>query len=237
MIGVLLLTNHRLAEIFLENAIAIVGEAENARAISQKPSMNFQSLHDEVAQAIETLNQGDGVLVLVDIFGSTPCNAARAFLDIAPIAIVAGLNMAMLLKVLEADRTTLSLEALALYAADSAKNSVSMKIGDFRAAEATVETEKEMNIATDEAERTVTVVNSLGLHASTSAKLVKEAGRFASEITLSNAGLEINVKSIMGVLMLGAAKGTRLKLAAKGEDASQAVFALAKMFEEGFGED
>ncbi len=86
------------------------------------------------------------------------------------------------------------------------------------------------------AERTVTIVNKVGLHARPAAQIVKLASQFTSDITLSRDDLEVNGKSIMGVMMLAAEHGTSLLLRAEGEDAEPALDALAKLIADGFGE-
>ncbi|MDX1646016.1 MAG: HPr family phosphocarrier protein [Longimicrobiales bacterium] len=84
--------------------------------------------------------------------------------------------------------------------------------------------------------RTVEVVNRAGMHARPAAQLVKLAGRFESDIRLEKDGLEVNGKSIMGVLMLAAERGSRLKISAQGDDAERAVLALHDLVARGFDE-
>ena len=83
----------------------------------------------------------------------------------------------------------------------------------------------------------VEIVNKLGLHARASAKLTKLAGSFQSEVWLSRNGRRINAKSIMGVMMLAAAKGSTLHLEVDGPDEAEAMAAIvaliADKFEEG----
>ncbi len=88
----------------------------------------------------------------------------------------------------------------------------------------------------DRVERTLTVVNSLGLHARPAAMIVQTANRFRSEVQFEKDGLQVNAKSIMGVLTLAAAKGTAIVVSCEGPDADDAMAALAKVFESGFGE-
>ncbi len=85
-------------------------------------------------------------------------------------------------------------------------------------------------------EREVEVVNKLGLHARAAAKFVKLASEFQSEIGVARDGRRVNGKSIMGVMMLAAAKGTRLELTAAGPDEEEALARLKQLFEERFGE-
>jgi phosphocarrier protein HPr len=85
--------------------------------------------------------------------------------------------------------------------------------------------------------RTFTIQNRLGLHARAAALLVKTANRFSSEVTLEKDGLEVNGKSIMGILMLAASRGSRITLKLEGKDAAQAIQTLSKLFEDKFGEE
>lgn len=85
-------------------------------------------------------------------------------------------------------------------------------------------------------ERTVRICNKLGLHARAAARFVTIASEFSSNISLSRDGRSVNGKSIMGVMMLAAARGTELQLAADGNDEEQAVEALCALIENRFDE-
>ncbi len=85
-------------------------------------------------------------------------------------------------------------------------------------------------------ERTVQILNKNGLHARPAAEIVKLAAKYKSEITISRDGTEVNGKSIMGVMMLAAECGASIVLRAKGEDAEQAVDAIAALIANKFGE-
>jgi phosphocarrier protein HPr len=82
----------------------------------------------------------------------------------------------------------------------------------------------------------VEVVNALGLHARPSARLTALAGRFHSDIWISRGSRRVNAKSIMGVMMLAAARGSVLKLEADGPDEADAVEAVRALIADGFGE-
>jgi phosphocarrier protein HPr len=86
------------------------------------------------------------------------------------------------------------------------------------------------------AEREVTVVNEAGIHARPSSEIVKTAAKFKASITLSLDGLDVNGKSIMGVMMLAAPCGASVRVRADGDDADAAVAALAELFSQKFGE-
>jgi phosphocarrier protein HPr len=85
--------------------------------------------------------------------------------------------------------------------------------------------------------RAVTVVNELGMHARAAAKFVHLATRFESRIRVGRHGREMDGKSIMGLLLLAAARGMEITITADGADEAAAVDALAAMVAEGFGED
>ena len=85
-------------------------------------------------------------------------------------------------------------------------------------------------------ERSVQIVNKNGLHARPAAEIVKVASTFKSDITMVRDDLEVNGKSIMGVMMLAAEYGSTLLVRANGPDADQAVSAIAELVERKFGE-
>jgi len=85
-------------------------------------------------------------------------------------------------------------------------------------------------------ERYVHIRNKLGLHARASAKLVSTAGQFGSEITLTKESITVNAKSIMGIMMLAACKGSELLLRAEGKDAEEALDAIEQLVNDRFGE-
>ncbi len=84
--------------------------------------------------------------------------------------------------------------------------------------------------------KTTRIVNKLGLHARPSALLVTTAGRYQSEVHFTKDGLRVNGKSIMGVMMLAAEKGSEVTVEAEGPDEEQAVDALINVIESGFNE-
>jgi phosphocarrier protein len=80
------------------------------------------------------------------------------------------------------------------------------------------------------------IINKLGLHARASTKLTQTASKFASEVWIERNGRRVNAKSIMGVMMLAAAKGAIVTLEANGPDEAAAIDALAALIEGYFGE-
>jgi phosphocarrier protein len=84
--------------------------------------------------------------------------------------------------------------------------------------------------------REVRITNRLGLHARAAARFVQTANRFRSKVTLTRDGRTMDGKSILGILLLAAAKGTQLVVAADGEDEQAALEALVALIGGGFGE-
>lgn len=82
----------------------------------------------------------------------------------------------------------------------------------------------------------ILVVNRLGLHARAAAKLVNLAGQFDSQLTITKGNRTVNCKSIMGVMMLAASKGTAVTLQADGLDEVDAIDAVERLFADRFGE-
>jgi phosphocarrier protein len=86
-------------------------------------------------------------------------------------------------------------------------------------------------------ENMVEIVNRAGMHARPASEFVKLAGSFQSEVRVEKDGLEVNGKSIMGVLMLAAECGSTLTIRAEGTDAAEALVALTDLVRRGFEED
>ena len=86
-------------------------------------------------------------------------------------------------------------------------------------------------------QRDVEIVNKLGLHARPSARLTQLASSFKSQVFMSRNGRRINAKSIMGVMMLAAAKGSTVTLETEGDDEAEAIDALTSLISSGFGEE
>lgn len=85
-------------------------------------------------------------------------------------------------------------------------------------------------------QREIEIVNKLGLHARASAKLTQLAGQFTAEVWISREGRKVNAKSIMGVMMLAAAKGSLIAIETDGVDEAQAMTALVGLIKDKFGE-
>jgi phosphocarrier protein HPr len=82
----------------------------------------------------------------------------------------------------------------------------------------------------------IEIINKLGLHARASAKLTQTASRFTSEVWIARASRRVNAKSIMGVMMLAASKGTTVELETNGADEAEAMSAMEALINDKFGE-
>jgi len=88
-----------------------------------------------------------------------------------------------------------------------------------------------------ECEATVEITNRLGLHLRAASTLASAVAKFKSAVTLIRGKNRVNARSVTNLITLGAGKGTRLKVRAEGEDATEAIEAVKMLFQDGFGED
>ena len=97
MIGIVICTHATLATALLEAGEMIVGPIENATAVTVNPGESGEDIVDKLSEAIESVDQGDGVIVLCDMFGGTPSNVSLTLLS-DKIEVITGVNLPMLLK-------------------------------------------------------------------------------------------------------------------------------------------
>lgn len=98
MVGILVVTHRRLAEEFIATAELIVGEIDNCVGLSLDPELPVDDLRHQINQAMDEVNDGDGVIVLTDMFGGTPSNLSLSFLNQEGIEVVTGVNLPMILR-------------------------------------------------------------------------------------------------------------------------------------------
>lgn len=99
MIGKLLLTHGGLARELLAAADKISGRLSGFEALSLDWSEGFDQARSRVAEVLERLDQGEGVLILTDVYGATPCNVAMTFYQPGKVEVLAGVNLPMILRV------------------------------------------------------------------------------------------------------------------------------------------
>ncbi len=98
MIGMVLVTHGRLAEEFRAAMEHVVGPQKNVATICIGPDDDMEHCRGDIRHAIEAVDQGDGVVMLTDMFGSTPCNLALSMLDRQRLEVLSGMNLPMLVK-------------------------------------------------------------------------------------------------------------------------------------------
>lgn len=125
MIGLLIITHSRLAKELLEAATFIIGSVEAAECISIETSKDSKKLRNIIQNKLKSLDQGDGVLILVDMFGGTPSNLALSFLQKDTAEVVTGVNLPMVLAIAH-NRKGKSLAEVADIAKSAGQRSISL---------------------------------------------------------------------------------------------------------------
>ncbi|RLA92696.1 MAG: PTS fructose transporter subunit IIA [Deltaproteobacteria bacterium] len=114
MVGVIVVAHFGLAEKLVEVAEKIVRKkSENIIAITINPSNDINEINQKITKAIKKVDGKEGVLILTDMFGGTPCNMSLAFLKEGEIEVLTGLNLPMLIEVLDAKHEGKTLAELA----------------------------------------------------------------------------------------------------------------------------
>lgn len=116
MIGMVLVTHGRLAEEFIAATEHVVGAQQNIQAVCIGPDDDMEQRRLEILDAVKTVDAGDGVVLLTDMFGGTPSNLAISIMEKGKVEVIAGINLPMLIK-LASVRQAMSLEE----AVDAAK--------------------------------------------------------------------------------------------------------------------
>ena len=98
MIGMVLVTHGRLAVEFIDALEHVVGPQENVGAICIGPDDDMEKRRRDIVDSVAEVDDGDGVVVLTDMFGGTPSNLAISIMDEATVEVIAGINLPMLIK-------------------------------------------------------------------------------------------------------------------------------------------
>ncbi|MFS2319076.1 PTS sugar transporter subunit IIA [Maricaulis sp. D1M11] len=125
MIGVVVVTHGRLADEFVAATEHVVGPLDAFAAVCIGPDDDMEKRRAEIRTAIEDTDQGEGVLVLTDMFGGTPSNLAISLLEPGKVEVIAGVNLPMLIKLAEA-RSRADLDALARMGAEAGKRYIAV---------------------------------------------------------------------------------------------------------------
>jgi len=97
-VGVVVVSHYRLGEEFLQALRLIVPEGPRFHAVSIDPKQSVEEMRSAISAALQEADEGDGVLVLTDMFGGTPSNIALSFLEERRVEVVTGMNLPMLIK-------------------------------------------------------------------------------------------------------------------------------------------
>jgi PTS system mannose-specific IIA component len=125
VIGILIVSHYQLAEEFLRALELIVGELRHFRAIGLDPTTQPDEMRSRIDKALREVDGGQGVVVLVDMFGGTPSNLCLSFLEEGRVEVVTGVNLPMLVKVAGVKEAT-SVHELAEIACESGQQNISV---------------------------------------------------------------------------------------------------------------
>lgn len=132
MIGLVLVTHGRLAEEFVHALEHVVGRQEYMQAVSIGPDDKMEARRADIAAAVKSVDAGEGVIILTDMFGGTPSNLAISLLEEGHVEVVAGLNLPMLVKLVRVRKDS-NLHKCAAAAQDAGRkyiNIASQILGD-----------------------------------------------------------------------------------------------------------
>ncbi len=125
MIGLILVTHGQLALEFIRAMEHVVGPQDAIEAVCIGPDDDMEARRKDIADAITRVHQGDGVIILTDLFGGTPSNLAISLMKSDEIEVIAGVNLPMLIR-LESARKTMAVGAAAAAARDAGRKYISV---------------------------------------------------------------------------------------------------------------
>jgi PTS system mannose-specific IIA component len=125
MIGIILVTHGRLAEEFVHAMEHVVGRQDAIATVCIGPNDDMEARRDEIAKAIEEVDQGEGAIVLTDLFGGTPSNLAISLMETGKVEVIAGINLPMLIRLAGA-RKCMSVVDAASAARDAGRNYITI---------------------------------------------------------------------------------------------------------------
>ncbi|MBP2674406.1 MAG: system fructose subfamily component [Deltaproteobacteria bacterium] len=125
MIGAVVVSHGTLATGLIRAAEIIVGKIEGVVAVDMSPSTGMEEIHAAVEAAIRSVDQGDGVLLMTDMFGGTPSNISLSFLGTHPVEVLTGVNLPMMVKFPYA-RKTMALPELVHHLQDCGQRNITI---------------------------------------------------------------------------------------------------------------
>ena len=112
MIGMILVTHGRLAEHFIDAMEHVVGKQDGVATICIGPNDDMEQRRADIADAIREVDEGQGAIILTDLFGGTPTNLAISLLDTGHVEVIAGINLPMLIRLAGARKSMIVVEAV-----------------------------------------------------------------------------------------------------------------------------
>ena len=112
MIGMILVTHGRLAEHFIDAMEHVVGKQDGVATICIGPNDDMEQRRADIAEAIREVDEGQGAIILTDLFGGTPSNLAISLLDTGHVEVIAGINLPMLIRLAGARKSMNVVEAV-----------------------------------------------------------------------------------------------------------------------------
>jgi mannose PTS system EIIA component len=125
MIGLILVTHGKLAEEFVHAMQHVVGRQDAVATVCIGPNDDMEARRKEIADAIKTVDQGSGVIVLTDLFGGTPSNLAISLMQAGAVEVIAGINLPMLIRLAKA-RHCMTVAQAAAAARDAGRNYITI---------------------------------------------------------------------------------------------------------------
>ena len=125
MIGMILVTHGNLAEEFVHAMQHVVGNQEAVATVCIGPNDDMGRRRREIATAIKSVDSGEGVIVLTDLFGGTPSNLAISLMKAGKVEVIAGINLPMLIRLAKA-RCCMSVRDAAIAARDAGRNYITI---------------------------------------------------------------------------------------------------------------
>jgi PTS system mannose-specific IIA component len=202
-------THGRLAAEFVTAMEHVVGPQDAIEAICIGPDDNMEGRRKDIAAAIQKVDQGQGVIILTDLFGGTPSNLAISLMKTENVEVIAGVNLPMLIR----------------------------REGSGPQVHLGRERDPRRGRCLTAVSRQVAITNQRGLHARASAKFVNLASQIDAKIEVEKDGHRVCGTSIMGLMMLGAAMGDSVIIHVEGEEADAALVQLVELVDGKFGEE
>ena len=221
MIGIVLVTHGRLAVEFRAALEHVVGPQTQIEAVTIGPNDDGEQCRKDIIEAVKRVDSGDGVAILTDMFGGTPSNLAISVMSRPNVEVLAGINLPMLVKLAKVRDECPLAEAVAA-AQESGRKYITIasrvlagQMNDADGYDGRLPAGCAA-AAPGAIVRVLPIVNQKGLHARASAKFVQTVEQFDADVRVTRCGETVGGTSIMGLMMLAAAPGTKISVEAIG---------------------